>query len=199
MFSFILQNIEEKYKGRQPKLNDLSSIEKTALWNCDVKCEGVSKFIITMHETQAISFLANLWRKRSDQQFLSSVGDDDFDKVKSLCTSSIKNIRKKALMIKTVIEESKKRIENDDEMKHEGDVLHIEDYLDEGEHILVSERSDVEVDIPENDDRSSQKDTSTCNVREEDWLEYLPKLNTEPEISIFEVSNNNIKNNGVYL
>ena len=119
---------------------------------------------------QARSLITSILNNRFNQEFMNSITETDIDQIKHLCLSSGKRKRReRALMAIAVIEEFQ-------EIKEKGE-LKSKDEIDE---------QDFEVDILENDDRSSQEDTS--KVTEEDWQEYFSKLNTEPEISILEVN-----------
>ena len=126
---------------------------------------------------QARSLITSILNNRFNQEFMNSITETDIDQIKHLCLSSGKKKRReRALMAIAVIEEFQE-IKEKGKLKSQDEIVHVEDNLDE---------QDFEVDILENDDRSSQEDTS--KVTEEEWQEYFSKLNTEPEISIFEVS-----------
>ena len=91
--------MEEKYNGKQPKLEELSSEEKNALWNCDVQYKNTSSFIKGIHKSLAQRFLSNIKKNMSNHNFMNSLEDRDIERVQSLCSSGVKEIKDLAMTV----------------------------------------------------------------------------------------------------
>ena len=91
--------MEEKYNGKQPKLEELSSEEKNALWNCNVQYKNTSSFIKGIHKSLAHRFLSNIKKNLSNQDFMKSLEDRDIERVHSLCSSGVKEIKDLAMTV----------------------------------------------------------------------------------------------------
>ena len=144
----MLQKIQKKYKGKLPKLDELSNDEQNALWNCDVQYKNTCGFIKSIHKSLVQRFLAKIQKSMTNKDFVNSIGEANIGKVQRLCSSSIKEIRDNAKKVNNLIKVAQKTKEAGVKLSMDQvENLRIEEFLiDEFEGSNTYDNSESEIE-----------------------------------------------------